>query len=214
MNQPQVMGLFPEPIARYGLWPQTWRDQLLSLELDPHRVNHSYSRSRRVLDDLPDLKQIIEQQINAYARDILAVREEFWITESWINRYDQGDSIHRHSHPNAFISGTWYWQTPDTEILFHRRGLNADRSWTMEITQYPDDQHPWALQTTAVAVTEGDLILWNSYLQHSVREWPNETPRYTLSFNSLPRSWGAEFSRVGEAAAQIPEREAQQRKIF
>jgi len=206
----QTLGLFSEPVTRQQIWPGTWQQQLDQIPCE-YQTNHCYSLSQRVLDTVPDLHQIIEQRVQQWAEQVLGITDTLYITESWINVYNTGDSIHQHSHPNSIVSGTWYWSTPETEIRFHKQGLNSSTHWTMKLDQRPT---AWSQTEVILPVEQGDLLLWPSYLQHSTTAHTSEEPRKTLSFNAMPRSWGSNFYRVGEAAAQIPEREAQQRKIF
>ena len=189
------MGLFPSPAARYRLWSESWKSELDKFELE-HRGNHSYSLDTSVLDSLPQLKAAIERDLNDFAQSVLGIAETIYITQSWINLYQQGDSIHQHNHPNSIISGTWYWDTPDTEILFHKQGLNSATTWTMKLDQQVAPDRPFAVQTNSIRVEETDLVFWPSYLQHSVPPHADETPRRTLSFNSMPKTWGSDLYRV------------------
>ena len=194
MNK-QVMGLFPQPIARYVLWAKTWQTQLDQVTVEYHG-NHSYSVSDQVLDDFPELKRVLEQEVNDFALDVMGISDELRITQSWINVYKQGDSIHQHNHPNSIVSGTWYWSTPDTDILFHKHGLNSNTTWTMKLDQRVTDSRPFAVEINSIRVSENDVVLWPSYLQHSVPEHRDSQPRKTLSFNAMPKTWGSGLYRA------------------
>jgi uncharacterized protein (TIGR02466 family) len=194
MNR-QLMGLFPEPISRTTIWSSSWQE-LLDQEPVEQRTNHSYSINDRVLHNYPELLALITRQVNEFSESVLGIKEPLTITQSWINSYTPGQHIHRHNHPNSVVSGTWYWSTPDTEILFHKHSLNSSQTWTMKLDQSSNSDTPFAVQTNAIRVAENDLLLWPSYLQHSTADHTGSQPRKTLSFNSMPRTWGSDLYRV------------------
>lgn len=195
MQKPQVMGLFPQPLARYSLWARSWQDQL---EQEPveFNENHSYSKDFDILSKYPTLKDSIQRVVNDFALNVMGIEDQLYITQSWINVYEQGQSIHQHNHPNSIISGTWYWSTPETGINFHQHGLNTATTWNIRIDQQVAENRPFAVTTNQVRVEENDLIVWPSYLQHSVPEHDSAQVRKTLSFNSMPRSWGSGLHRI------------------
>lgn len=195
MKQHDLMTLFPTPLAKTTIWAPSWHQQLSQFEL--HRQHgHDYSVEHWVLDQIPALKAQIETEVNRFARETLALQEHLEITQSWINVYQQGDTIHQHNHANSVVSGTWYWSTPDTSILFHKHNLNQATGYTLKLDAYPDHTTPYAIELNQVRVEENDLLLWPSYLQHSVPAHDSETVRCTLSFNAMPRSWGSALYRV------------------
>lgn len=195
MKIKQTMGLFAEPVSRYTVWAASWQD-LLNQQPVQKQSNHSYSTDTQVLDTYPQLKQTMQDLVNDFALTVLGIQEPLTITQSWINIYSPGDSIHQHNHPNSIVSGTWYWHTEPTEILFHKHGLNTATNWTMKLDQQVTDDRPFAVKTNCIRVEENDLLLWPSYLQHSVTEHRGLNPRKSLSFNAMPRTWGSDLHRV------------------
>lgn len=198
----QVMGLFPEPVARYPVWSESWKTKLLSVNMEPidgqrYADNHDYSQDDRVLDQWPTLRKTILDCCSHFAANVMGIKTDLDITQSWINRYKQGEYIHQHNHPNSLVSATWYWQLPETaEILFHRHALNSGHTWTMKFDRDVNTQSDFAAQITSIRVDEGDLLIWPSYLIHSVPDWQGIEPRYSLSLNAMPRHWGSGLYRV------------------
>ena len=198
----QTVGLFPEPVSRYTVWSESWKPQLLSVNLEPvdrrhYADNHDYSHDDRVLDRWPTLNRTILDCCQQFANEVLGIRDPLRITQSWINRYRPGEYIHQHNHPNSLVSATWYWQLPETaEILFHRHALNSAHTWTMKFDRHGDSASGFAAQITSIRVEEGDLLIWPSYLVHSVPAWNHDEPRYSLSLNAMPEHWGSGLYRV------------------
>lgn len=193
MTEPQMMGLFPEPVGRYSIWPGDWPQQLDSVEMEL-RDSHSYSLDTHVLDRWPTLKSAIELCIQRFARDVMAFKDTPRITQSWINRYTQGQWIHQHSHPNSMLSATWYWRVEDeAEILFHKHGLNTATTWTQKFDRDSQKSTAFSVETNSVRVAQGDLLVWPSYLIHSVPAWQGPGERASLSINALPDVWGSDL---------------------
>ena len=189
------MGLFAEPVARYKIWAEPWQAQLRATQLE-YRGNHSYSLDDHVLDHIPRLRDLIESQVQAFADSVMAFEDQPRITQSWINRYDQGNSIHQHNHPNSQLSATWYWQlSKPSQILFHRQGLNSSTTWTQKFDRDPNRSTVFSTSTVSIRVEEGDLLVWPSYLIHSVPEHDDAEPRYSLSLNAQPVQWGSDLYR-------------------
>jgi uncharacterized protein (TIGR02466 family) len=195
MQSSQVMGIFPEPIARYSVWPGTWPDQLDQVGME-FRDSHSYSQDHHVLDQWPSLKNTIELCVQAFAREIMAFRDVPRITQSWINRYQSDQYIHQHNHPNSMISATWYWRLDsEAEILFHKHGLNTGTTWVQKFDRDTNKATGFSVETTSIRVSEGDLLIWPSYLIHSVPAWQGVGERCSLSLNAQPETWGSDLYR-------------------
>ena len=175
--QKQTQGIFAQNITLYHIAPEVYQHRLgmFDMELDG---THSYSLSSRVLDDIPLLKQQIQACITDYAATVLGLLDTVNITESWLNSYEQDQTIHQHQHPNSIVSAVWYWDTEPTTIEFHNPAQAT--TWTFKLRSRFSD-------TVSVPVKQGDLLVWPSYLQHSAKATKN---RKSLAVNSLPKIWG------------------------
>jgi uncharacterized protein (TIGR02466 family) len=124
--------------------------------------------------------------IGAVARKILAflkiANAELVITGCWANVNGPGAGHPRHSHPNNFLSGAYYLEVPpgaDT-INFHDPRLQTYvlRPPVTELTRENADQ-------TVVQVESGTLLLFPSWLEHSVHPNPIDQARISMSFNLM-----------------------------
>ena len=198
MSEQKILGLFPEPIGRYTVWADSWQDRLDEFELEYRQDLHLYSKDEYILDSIPELRRVISRCLKDFATNVIAIDDTPIITQSWINRYEHGQRIHEHHHPNSLLSATWYWRIPDdaqAEIRFHKQGLNTHSSWTMKFDRNTDCPSPFAATTNSVRVQQGDLLIWPSYMIHSVPEWPYQEPRCSLSLDSIPKAWGSHLYR-------------------
>lgn len=134
--------------------------------------------------------------VNAAAKSILRFLrigyDAFEITGCWANVLAKG-AIHKaHSHPNNFLSGVYYVQTPpgtDT-INFHDPRIQAGviRPPVVELTAENTDQ-------VVVRLTSGTLLMFPSYLEHSVDANMGEEERISISFNIMFSSFAENLSK-------------------
>ena len=134
--------------------------------------------------------------INDAAKSVLTFlrisNEKLVITGCWVNVSEKGGSHGVHSHPNNFLSGVYYVQTQpgaDT-ICFHDPRIQTGiiRPPVTELTAYNTDQ-------VVVQVNSGTLILFPSYLQHSVSPNESDEERVSVSFNMMFSSFDQRMSK-------------------
>ena len=198
MNTANVMGLFPEPIGKYNIWADSWQARLDQFTGADRGDLHWYSDDEHILDSIPELRKIISNCLKDFVENVLAITDTPIITQSWINKYGQGQRIHEHHHPNSLVSATWYWRVPpntDAEIQFHKQGLNTHSTWAMKFDKDPSITSPFAVSTNSIRVEQGDLLIWPSYMIHSVPAWPYTDQRCSLSLDSIPKAWGSHLYR-------------------
>lgn len=133
---------------------------------------------------------------NAAAKSILRFLrigyDAFKITGCWANVLAKG-AVHKvHSHPNNFLSGVYYVQTqPGTDTInFHDPRIQAGviRPPVVELTAQNTDQ-------VVVRVTNGTLLMFPSYLEHSVDANSSEQERISVSFNLMFSSFAENLSK-------------------
>lgn len=128
-----------------------------------------------------DLKTHIMAEANRFA-DTLALdrrRNPLRITECWLNVYNAGDAQEVHNHQNNVISGVYYVKAPkgSAPITFH--SPTADTMLQPPIVQVND------ANTAAAAFEphEGQMVLFRSFLKHSVKTSRINEDRISIAFN-------------------------------
>ena len=119
-------------------------------------------------------------------------QEAFEITGCWATVLAKG-AIHKaHSHPNNFLSGVYYVRVhPGSDTInFHdpRSQTRVIRPPVVELTSANTDQ-------VVVRVTNGTLLMFPSYLEHSVDTNMSEQERISISFNIMFTSFTENLSR-------------------
>ncbi len=106
----------------------------------------------------------------------------FEITGLWANMNPKGAAHPIHSHPNNFLSGIYYLHTFDgaDTVNFHdpRPQTGIIRPPVTELTAENTDQ-------VVVKVSDGSLLMFPSWLPHSVDASGSDETRISVSFNIM-----------------------------
>jgi len=129
------------------------------------------------------IKNFINSCLNEYVDIVIKPKHnlKLQITESWVNYTNKNQSHHRHFHKNSVISGVFYFNCVENdEIIFYNK-LDQFSSFEPEILEYTNlNSNSWNYP-----VCKNKLLLFPSYLEHSVSENNEEKTRISLSFNTM-----------------------------
>lgn len=107
---------------------------------------------------------------------------EIYITESWLNKTESGQSHHRHWHPNSILSGIVYLAG------------EGDTGRTKFITSQYDtieydinESNIYNSKSWSLPVINNTMVLFPSNVEHLVEPYTGTEPRITLSFNTFIR---------------------------
>jgi len=184
MNRDELIPLFSKPILRSTV-------KVDSLDLSEIKWAKNYqnwiSESQNILslDPFKELAVEIGSRVADYFYGVMNVTldTEIYITESWLNKTENGQSHHRHWHPNSILSGvvniagevdkggqlkliTSSYDTLEFEI--NQANLYNSKSWS-----FPPEP--------------GNIVIFPSNVEHLVESYEGDSPRITLSFNTFVR---------------------------
>lgn len=180
-----IMGVMPTPIGKY-LYP---------LEINPvifkiinsvslrNNLGNSSSQNSNILGipEFNELNSFIEFCMQDFLEKVYRPSNnvKVYITDSWINFTCKGEFHHLHHHPNSFLSAVFYLDTiPTDEIIFHHYRKDFLKIQTSEYNGFNSDC--WM-----VNAEKNSLIVFPSYLQHSVNPISEDRKRISLSMNSF-----------------------------
>ncbi|MBL4783558.1 MAG: 2OG-Fe(II) oxygenase family protein [Porticoccaceae bacterium] len=203
LESSDVIPVFPTLIWQLQLSPDALtavNTQLLqtlsALRSDSGQAGHSSSwQSRGDLhqcEAFSELVAYIQDTSQIVLRFLKIPNDAMEITGCWANINPPGAAHRCHSHPNNFISGVYYLQTPaggDT-INFHdpRVQTGIIRPPVTELTAENTDQ-------VVVKVGSGTLLMFPSFLQHSVDTNRGEGERISVGFNLMFSSFTENLSK-------------------
>ena len=114
------------------------------------------------------------------------------ITGLWANMNPRDVAHPIHSHPNNFLSGVYYLRTHEgaDTINFHdpRPQANLIKPAVTELTAENTDQ-------VVVTVTNGTMLLFPSWLAHSVDASGSDETRISISFNIMFSAFAEQLSQ-------------------
>ena len=85
----------------------------------------------RSLHDYPvsSLMRAIEKHTKYYFHEVMGVWDQagIYLTESWVNKSEKGESHQMHTHPNSIISGSFYFDVMDGsgDMMFLNSVINS-----------------------------------------------------------------------------------------
>ena len=133
-------------------------------------------------EELPALCDCVSRSAATVLQFLKIGEPAIEITGCWVNLYGPGAAHRMHSHPNNYLSAVYYvrtWPGADT-INFHdpRSQTEVIRPPVTELTAANTDQ-------VVVRVKDGTLLVFPSYLHHSVDANASGETRVSLSFNLM-----------------------------
>jgi len=127
------------------------------------------------------LKDIIMGEVDKYARGLKfdVDRHPPRLNECWLNIYGKGHSQEVHCHRNHVFSGIYYPKAPEGcgEVVFH--SPLADQMLEPPITEGTALNTP----TFRVQPKPGRMVIFRSWLRHSVLPSEIEDDRISIAFN-------------------------------
>ncbi len=137
------------------------------------------------LDHLPELAPLVEfvhGAVDSVLDFLKAEHGGFKITGCWANISPPGTAHGRHSHPNNFLSGVYYVSAPEggEVITFY-----DPRPQPPILSPPPREIAPVNAGKANMKVETGDLILFPSWLFHSVPPNLSQQHRVSIAFNFM-----------------------------
>lgn len=162
-----------------------------SSELTPGKAWQSNQEIHK-LEEFRDFILYVNDTVKTALQFLKIGYDAFEITGCWVNINAPGTSHRIHSHPNNFLSGVYYVQTQTGAgtINFHdpRIQTNIIRPPVTKLTAGNTDQ-------VVVSVRNGTLLVFPSYLQHSVDPNKSDEERISVSFNIMFSSFTENLSK-------------------
>jgi uncharacterized protein (TIGR02466 family) len=149
-------------------------------------------QSLHELDDFRDLVSCVHRVVPGILRFLRIGCDAYQVTACWATVLARGAAHKMHQHPNNFLSGVYYVRTrPGADTInFHdpRNQTGIIRPPVVELTAENTDQ-------VVVRVKDGTMLVFPSYLQHSVDASASEEERISISFNIMFSSFTQNLSK-------------------
>ncbi|WP_440671934.1 TIGR02466 family protein [Candidatus Pelagibacter sp. HIMB1715] len=196
MTQNEILKLFPEPIFKYKVdnyeeFNKDLKTYIYKLyENDSRGIERSnrggWHSTHFRINEINSIQNRFAQHMQKYI--INSFQNMGWrvkdknirIKEMWaiINKRNDFNVIH--THPNCYLSSAYYVKAPKNCGKFIVENPNiAKRHSFPEIT----NKNELNGDIAGIEISEGDLILFPSYLPHKVGKNESDDERIVISFN-------------------------------
>ena len=198
-DKDELLQLFAIPVLICKCTIDYSREEKWCRNYDCDKVNGIYDKSgnqknhhnRQSKDtfilDNPELKGIrafIQEKLDAYTNQIYNFTQKLIITQSWLNKSNNGEYHHHHRHPNSIISGVWY-PAINSKLPPIQFARNDQREFGMKVRK--DGWNFFNSHNFQTRMNKGELILFPSNLTHNVPTNTSNEERISLSFNTWPK---------------------------
>lgn len=206
MYKPEVLELFPTPV--YTTMLPVGLSSVIPF-LDKQDMNTGADEAnygRRSLDsyvlskpECSGLRDFILECVQDFGDNTLMYDyESYKMSQSWVSHKEPGQHHTMHTHPNTLISGVFYYGQSEENtpaIKFHKMTASYNQGSISPKSKLDKRNSKFAWLEFSVSFQPGLLILFPSYLHHSVPVNTSNSVRCSLAFNIVPtRGLGDELS--------------------
>lgn len=186
----KVDPLFAEPLFRTDIGHAITAEQInfiKNLKMVPNQTN-LISENLYIFDEpqLAPIKKAIQDTLDIYAREVMGISQQLYVTQSWSLINKPGHGMHGHSHSNSVISGSLYY----TDLPEPQSGMIFDRHRTyqqLQLNPSPDKRSIYNTHLNLIYPQKNEVLLFSSSLQHLVEANTSSQPRYSIAFNTFLR---------------------------
>ena len=144
------------------------------------------------LAEFAELGEIIHMASTSVLDFLKIVYESIELTGCWANISPPGDAHKPHTHPNNYLSGVYYVQTPKGADTISFDDPRPQTNVIAPLTSETTDENAGQIHITT---RNGLLLMFPSWLQHQVPPNRSDAARISIAFNVM-------FSRFGETMAR------------
>jgi len=155
------------------------------LKYEPNGKNGNFRSSDSYLlkkKQLKKIKDFCQASVDIFTKQIWHSTNDLIITQSWTNKNPKGSLHHEHRHPNSIISGVMYFRLDKhlPPIMFAKTQF---QTFKLHYEKY----NSLNSETFYLPAVGGELILFPSFLKHSVPINVSDDVRVSLSFNTFAK---------------------------
>ena len=192
-----VVSLFSSPIIQLMIDEDTdelkqHTDYTVSYNQDREMDNIPVG-GKRVLEEFPRIKKLILDKFNFAAEEILRYKKrQYSITSSWLTSTGKGQFSQTHNHRNSFYSGVYYYdEYPEGSGGISFSNPNIELGDFFFANQDLEESTMVNSMAWNFFPRKNELILFPSYLRHSILKHEADNVRHSLAFNIVPLgNWG------------------------
>ena len=133
--------------------------------------------------NLNRIKIECEKHLRVYTEKVLCIKQNFYITNSWITKKERGQSHTWHTHPNSVFSGVFYMNDEGSDSNLNFRGKPQFSPFNLKYSHSEFNQ--FNSEKCGISVKNGTMIIFPSHLEHGVDQNLSYDNRIVIGFNSF-----------------------------
>jgi uncharacterized protein (TIGR02466 family) len=190
MKEIERLNLFPTPVFKFNTGRKPSDEEKAYVEecsKDTYlNVGNVVSVDRYVLDRDPmfGIRESVQFALDSYLKSVYdpSLNVKIYITQSWLNFTNPGQHHHPHSHPNSFLSGTFYFSADKNQD-----SISFFNTLLREFILPPESFNEYNAERWVVPVETGDIVVFPSNLKHCVDDTVKERTltRISVAFNTF-----------------------------
>jgi len=209
MHKPEVLDLFPTPVyitmIPVGLSAVIPFLDKQDMNTKSDETNYGKRSKDSYILNKPECaalsRFILECTQDFSDNTLLYEYKSYKLSQSWISQKEPGQHHMMHSHPNSLISGVFYYGASEEltpAIKFHKTAGAVGQSTIMPQTKADKRSSKFAWTEFSVNFEPGLLVLFPSWLHHSVPQNITDSVRCSLAFNVVPTQGFGEEENLTE----------------
>src|SRR3954471_19149133 len=147
--------------------------------------------------ELKSVKDAVQEVLDIYAREVMCISQQLYVTQSWSLICTPNIGMHSHSHSNSILSGSLYYcdlPAPPSAMVFTRH-TNYQQ---IELPPDPGKRNIYNSPINRLIPKPNDVILFSSRLTHMVEQNMSSQPRHSIAFNSFVKGKLGNYRAVTE----------------
>tara|TARA_R100000963_G_scaffold28385_1_gene19538 strand:+ start:30 stop:635 length:606 start_codon:yes stop_codon:yes gene_type:complete len=165
----EILNLKAIPIVHYTNAYHLNKEELNVVKKTKYRASKEgfyLSETITLLENktLSSLKKFIIKKAEEYVRDVLEIKDQIYLTQSW-STINLTNAFHRiHDHPNTFISLVYYAQCKNSSLRFQldTSSIRECFNFSYTIKKF----NIYNSQTWTLLVKPGDIVLFPGHIRH------------------------------------------------
>jgi uncharacterized protein (TIGR02466 family) len=187
LNPSEAFGVFPTPMYSTTLKTLDYQEVIDAVEesggFHKNDGGNKISANKYILNS-PSLSSLfgeVSSHLNQFLSEVMRLKTQFNITQSWVNVNPRGTHHTEHTHRNSVWNCVMFLKDHPTPMTF--RDPNPWRDiWDFSSQTVESN---WANSNlNHIYPTKGKLIIFPYYLHHSVGVNEFEEERISLAFNT------------------------------
>lgn len=197
----ELTPLFAEPIYRGNIASHISTEQISYIQnLKMVRNQANLISENLYLFEEPEMasiKAVVQEALDFYARDVMGITQQLYVTQSWALVNSPSIGMHGHSHSNSVVSGSLYYcDMPEAggNMVFDRHRTYQQ----LQLTPERDKRNIYNTPLNVIEPRKGEVVLFSSSLQHFVENNSSAEDRYSIAFNTFIRGELGNYRDVSE----------------